>query len=316
MSRCLFCYQELHEGQIDFHQGCSKKIFGSVIPPLLPYTRENLSELAEQVIRSQTTITGVQPKLSLDLDGKGKNTPRRFTIVGLWGKYILKPQTDLYPQLPENEDVTMHLAEIAGIRTVSHSLIRFADGELCYITKRIDRDDKGNKFPMEDMCQLSERLTEYKYKGSCEQIGKLILRFSHAPKLDLANFWQQTLFCWLTGNADMHLKNFSLYSMAKGQYMLTPAYDMLCTALAIPEDNEELALTLNGKKRKLKRSDFEKVFAQSGLDAKVIDRIFLRFEKAMTQWLSFIKTSFLSEELKENYSRLIVNRWDSLNISK
>ena len=309
MNKCLFCYQELQEGQTDFHAKCSKKMFGSVLPPVLPYTREHLSELAEQVIRSQTTITGVQPKLSLDLYGKGKNMPQRFTIIGLWGKYILKPQTDLYSQLPENEDLAMHMAEITGISTVPHSLIRFADGELCYITKRIDRDDKGNKLPMEDMCQLSERLTEYKYKGSYEQIAKLILRFSHAPKLDLANFWQQILFCWLTGNADMHLKNFSLYSPVKEQYILSPAYDMLSTVLAIPEDKEELALTLNGKKRKLKRSDFEKAFAQSGLDIKVTSRLFLRFEELLPQWQAFIETSFLSEELKEKFSQFIADRW-------
>ena len=315
MSKCLFCYQELQVEQTDFHQECSKKIFGSTIPPVLPYTREHLSELAEQVIRSQTTITGVQPKLSLDLDGKKGSTPQRFTIVGLWGKYILKPQTELYPQLPENEDLTMHLAEIAGIRTVPHSLIRFADGELCYITKRIDRDSQGNKIPMEDMCQLSERLTEYKYKGSYEQIAKLILRFSNAPKLDLVNFWQQTLFCWLTGNADMHLKNFSLHSPVKGQYLLTPAYDMLSTTLVIPEDEEELALTLNGKKHKLKRSDFEKSFALTGLDTKVTNKLFLRFEKSLSLWHIFIQTSFLGDELKEKYSRFVADRLKMMLLS-
>jgi len=312
MSRCLFCYQELKEKQTDFHPECSRKIFGSTFPPILPYTRENLSELAEQVIRSQTTITGVQPKLSLDLDNKSKNTPHRFTIVGLWGKYILKPQTDMYPQLPENEDLTMHLAEIAGIRTVPHSLIRYADGELCYITKRIDRDSKGNKLQMEDMCQLSEHLTEHKYKGSHEQIAKLILRFSNSPKLDLVNFWQQTLFCWLTGNSDMHLKNFSLYALTKGQYILSPAYDMLSTALAMPDDTEELALTLNGKKRKLNRIDFEKTFSQSGLDSKVINNLFLRFEKAVPLWQAFIKISFLSEEQKRKYNKLIEEKLNLL----
>jgi len=304
----------MQEGQTDFHPGCSKKMFGSAIPPVLPYTRKNLSELAEQVIRSQTTITGVQPKLSLDLDDNGKNMPRRFTIVGLWGKYILKPQTEIYPQLPENEDLVMHLAEISGIHTVPHSLIRFADGELCYITKRIDRDNKGNKIPMEDMCQLSERLTEYKYKGSYEQIAKLLLRFSCAPKLDLFNFWQQTLFCWFTGNADMHLKNFSMYSPTKRQYILSPAYDMLSTILVIPEDREELALTLNGKKRKLKRSDFEKAFIQSGLDTKVTNSIFLRFEKLMHQWQMFIKSSpFLTKQLKKDFSRFIADKWKTFD---
>ena len=312
MSRCLFRYNELQERQSDFHPACSRKMFGSSLPPVLSYTREKLSELAEQVIRSQTSVTGMQPKLSLDLDGTGKHTPQRFTIVGLWGKYILKPQTDLYMQLPENEDLTMHLAEIAGIAAVPHSLIRFADGELCYITRRIDRDSKGHKLHMEDMCQISERLTEHKYKGSYEQIAKLILLYSHVPKLDLVNFWQQLLFCWITGNADMHLKNFSLYSPTKGQYALTPAYDMLSTVLATPDDTEELALTLNGKKRKLKRSDFETAFIQSGLDAKVGLRLFLRFEKSITRWLSFIVTSFLSEALKEQYVRCIADRWKRL----
>ena len=228
---------------------------------------------------------------------------------------ILKPQTGVYPQLPENEDLTMHLAEIAGIRTVPHSLIRFADGELCYITKRIDRDSKGNKLHMEDMCQLSEHLTEHKYKGSYEQIAKLILRFSNSPKLDLVNFWQQTLFCWLTGNNDMHLKNFSLYALTKGQYILSPAYDMLSTVLAIPEDTEELALTLNGKKRKLNRNDFEKTFSQSGLNSKVINNLFLRFEKVVPQWQAFIEISFLSKEQKKKYNTIIEEKLNMLNVS-
>ena len=206
----------------------------------------------------------------------------------------------------------MHLAEIAGIRTVPHSLIRFMDGELCYITKRIDRDAKGNKLHMEDMCQLSERLTEHKYKSSYEQISKLILRFSDIPKLDLFNFWQQIIFCWLIGNADMHLKNFSLYAPIKGKYVLTPAYDLLSTILAMPEDKEELALTLHGKKRNLNRTDFEKVFSLSGLDAKVISKLFLRFEKTIPLWQTGIETSFLNSEQKEKYTMLIEEKWNLL----
>ena len=312
MKKCLYCYQELENGQTDFHSVCSKKIFGTTDPPILHYTCNQISELAEQVVKSQTTLTGVQPKLSVDLERKDRDTPKRFTIVGLWGRYILKPQTRLYSQLPENEDLTMHLAEIAKIKTVPHSLIRFADGELCYITKRIDRDKKGNKLPMEDMCQLSERLTEYKYKGSYEQIGKQIVKYSNAPKLDLANYWEQVLFCWLMGNSDMHLKNFSLYSPMKKQYILTLAYDMLSTMLVILEDSEELALTLNGKKSKLKRNDFEKSMQQSGLDEKVIKNIFMKFEKVLPEWKAFIKMSFLNEEAKEKYIELIEQRLNKI----
>lgn len=304
MSRCLYCYKELKEGQVDFHPACSRKMFGTTTPPTLPYTRENIAELAEQVIRSQSTVTGVQPKLSLDLEKTTAHTAR-FTIVGLWGRYILKPQTELFPCLPELEDLTMHLAEIAKIRTVPHSLIRFADGELCYITRRIDRTDAGSKIPMEDMCQLTERLTEYKYKGSYEQIAKAIVKFSSVPKLDLVNFWEQVYFCWLTGNADMHLKNFSLYSPEPGRYMLTPAYDMLSTALAMPEDKEELALTLNGKKARISRLDFENAMLTSGVESKVADNIFSKFARFFPKWEETIRASFLDREMQERYLALI-----------
>lgn len=308
MERCLYCYKELADGERDFHKSCSKKIFGTPEAPLLPYTRANIAELAREVIRSQTTLTGVQAKLSLDIAKAGKGTPERFTIVGLWGRYILKPQTEHYPHLPELEDLTMHMAEAAKMQVVPHSLVRFADGELCYITRRIDRGAHGEKYPMEDLCQLSERLTEHKYKGSYEQIAKTILRYSSAPKLDAVNFWEQVLFSWLTGNADMHLKNFSLYSRNQGAYGLTPAYDLLSTALVLPQDTEELALTLNGRKRKLRRNDFVQAMTASGMDEKVIDNLFKKFIKAIPKWGEWIDVSFLPDEMKGKYIELISER--------
>lgn len=228
--------------------------------------------------------------------------------MGLWGKFILKPQTDTYRALPELEDVTMHMAEAARIATVPHALIRFRDGELCYITRRVDRRDDGSKVPMEDMCQLTERLTEYKYKGSYEQIAKAIRRYSAAPQLDVVNFWEVVVFSWITGNADMHLKNFSLYNPDGAGYTLTPAYDMLSTHLAMPEDNEELALTLNGKKRKLRRDDFIKSITSSGVDAKVIDNMARRFGRALPQWFWLIDRSFLPEDMRRAYKGLILRR--------
>lgn len=305
MAKCLYCYKELGEGEKDFHKACSKKMFGTHDVPELPYTRENLSDLAQQVIRSQTTLTGVQAKLSLDINKADAGGANRFTIVGLWGRYILKPQTDLFPCLPEVEDLTMHLAELAKMKVVPHSLVRFADGELCYITRRIDRTGKGEKLPMEDMCQLTERLTEHKYKGSYEQVAKAIQRFSSVPKLDLVNYWEQVVFSWVTGNADMHLKNFSLYSQVRGDYVLTPAYDMLSTALVMPEDTEELALTLNGKKRKLKKTDFITSMQASGLDDKVIENVFNRFQRVKDKWFSFIDIAFLPDTMKEKYKGII-----------
>lgn len=312
MSRCLYCYKELNEGENDFHKSCSKKIFGTPNVPKLPYTRDNLTELAKQVIRSQTTLTGVQAKLSLDIEKGNKNEPKRFTIVGLWGRYILKPQTDNFPHLPELEDLTMHLAELSKINVVPHSLIRFEDGELCYITRRIDRTDKGEKLHMEDMCQLSERLTEHKYKGSYEQISKIIQRYSSVPKLDLINYWEQVVFSWITGNADMHLKNFSLYSKEQGKYVLTPGYDMLSTTLVMPDDTEELALTLNAKKRKIQKADFVISMQTSGLENKVIDNIFNKFIKAKDKWFEFIEISFLPNKMKESLKSIITEKLNLL----
>ena len=303
MERCLYCYQSLEQGQVDFHPQCSKKIFGTAVPPVLPYTKADIESLALEVVRSQVTITGVQPKLSVDLE-KGKGGEKRFTIVGLWGEYILKPQTEQYPSLPENEDLTMHLASLARIKTVPHSLIRFQDGSLAYITKRIDRDKKGVKIPMEDMCQLTEKLTEQKYKGSHEQIAKKIVEFSAYPVLDLINYFEVLLFCYLTGNADMHLKNFSLYKKV-GECVLAPAYDLLSTKLVIPQDNEELALTLNGKKNKLKKVDFDSLLKTMKVDDKAIENVYDKFRKVIPEWLLFIDSSFLPDEMKEEYKTLI-----------
>ena len=300
------------EGEIDYHKTCARKIFESTTVPVLPYTRANIRELAREIVTASTTVTGVQAKLSLDIARGCAGEPQRFTIVGLWGRFILKPQTDRFANLPENEDLTMHLAETVGIKTVPHSLIRFANGELCYITRRVDRTKKGEKIAMEDMCQLSERLTEYKYKGSYEKIAKIIMQYSSVPKLDVINFWEQVVFSWLTGNADMHLKNFSLYSQRKGYYSLTPGYDMISTALLMPEDTEELALTLNGKRRKIKRSDFEVAMNSCSLEKKIIDNLFSKFTKVAEKWLEFIDISFLPKEMKQQYKLIITRKLDLL----
>lgn len=313
MQRCLYCYQPLEQGQTDFHPQCSKKLFGTTTPPELPYTKDDIESLALEVVRSQVTVTGVQPKLSVDLE-KEANGKKRFTIVGLWGKYILKPQTELYVNLPENEDLTMHLATMVNIKTVPHSLIRFKDGSLAYITKRIDRDKKKGKIPMEDMCQLTEKLTEQKYKGSHEQIAKIIMLHSAYPVLDLLTYFEVLLFCYLTGNADMHLKNFSLYKPAN-EYILAPAYDLLSTKLVLPDDKDELALTLNAKKRKLKKSDFNHLLNTYKIDEKVIENIYEKYRKIVPQWLNFIDTSLLPQQMKEEYKSIINKRKSILDLS-
>ena len=309
MCKCLYCYKPLEEGLEDFHPQCAKKFFGVQETPTLEYRHEDLDELAEQVIRAQTALTGVQPKLSLNLDKHEDSN--RLTIVGLWGDYIFKPQSDNYPQLPENEDLTMHLAEAAKISVVPHSLIRLADGRLGYITKRIDRTTDGQKIDMEDMCQLTLHPTEYKYRSSYEQIAKTIVQHCDTPKLALVNYMQLLLFCFVTGNNDMHLKNFSLYRPADS-YQLAPAYDLVNVSIANPNDKEELALTLSGRKNKLKLDHFLQAATTMGLEEKVVLRLIANMNKALPKWKTLIHSSFLSEDMKKAYEDTIVKRLERL----
>lgn len=308
-NKCLYCYKEIDSSELateagsnGYHEKCSKKFFGKINPPELNFTEDQIIELAEQVIKSRKTVTGVQPKLSLGLS-ENSSEPGKFTIVGLWGEYILKPQTKTYASIPEIEDLTMHLAEVSKLKTVEHSLIRLKSGELAYITKRIDRN-KGTKLHMEDMCQITERLTEHKHKGSYEQIAKAIKKYSANSGLNVTDFFELVLFSFLTGNNDMHLKNFSLLKR-NSEYDLGPAYDMVALELVVEGDDEDLALNLNGKKKKINKKDFETAMRGAGLDPKVIENIFKKYKKLIPKWSEFIEGSFLSESMKEKYKSLL-----------
>ena len=312
--RCLYCYEPLFESNSDFHEACNKRFFGQLKTPQLAYNLENLQELATQVIQSQMAVTGVQAKVSLSLYRKQeKNLTKKLPIVGLYGDYILKPPSEHYVQLPELESVTMHMAAVCGIKVVPHSLVKLQDETLCYITKRVDRTRKG-KLHMEDMCQLSERLTEDKYKGSHEQVAKLILKYSSSPLLDVSNFYEQVLFSFFTGNTDMHLKNFSLLEKEGQGLNLCPAYDLVPTALVNETDTEELALTLNAKKRKLKYADFLAAFENGGLNKKVLDNTLELFLYAKPEMLTVLEKSFVSDEYKMKYAVLIESRYKQLGL--
>lgn len=315
--RCLYCYQPLRteKESSTYHTACSKSIFGTNIPPLLEYTNDEMLLLAEQIIKNQTTVTGVQPKLSLGIQKvNNQPAPTKLTIIGVLGNYILKPPTTDYAHLPELEDVTMHLAAIAGIQTVPHTLIPLASGELAYLTKRIDRVPPDGKLHLEDMCQLTEKLTEAKYRGSYEQIAKVILRHSIYPGLDVINFFEQVVFSFLTGNNDMHLKNFSLFRSSDKGYHLSPAYDLVASQLVVEGDNEELALHLNGKKKKIKRRDFEIAMKNSTLPSASINNLFKRLKKALPKWHSFIEQSFLPNNMKVEYQTMIAAKAQQIEL--
>lgn len=310
MKKCLYCYQALNVDEFDFHQTCSKKIFGTSIPPILDFNLQETNEIAKKLVIKRIAVTGVQPKLSLELEKKIKEIPR-LTIVGLHGDYIFKPQSQQFTELPENEDVTMHLAEMVKIKTAKHSLIRLKSGELGYITKRFDRN-KGTKIAVEDFCQLSENLTEHKYRGSIEKIGKLAHRFTANKGFESQRLFELALFSFLTGNADMHLKNYSLIENNLSEYEFSPAYDLLSTALVMPEDKEESALTINGKKSRIDVKDFNALAASLHLNDKSLQAIYKRFNKVLPQWKDFILQSFLSDEMKVKYIQLLTHKFDSI----
>lgn len=307
------------DGAGDYHPRCAKKLFGSPKVPLLSYTRDNIEELALQVLESSTSVTGVQPKLSLDINRGGKNEPDKLTIVGLWGNYILKPQSPVYRAMPELEDLTMRLAEVSGIATAVHGLIRMADGELAYITRRMDRGDGGEKLSMLDMCQLTNRLTEHKYRGAYVQLAQTIKRYSATPMLDVQRFWEIVLFSWITGNSDMHCKNFSLIERRGIGYQLSPAYDLLAVLLTGIKDDDELAMPLVGFGAEdgkaingFGRMSFLGAMTQSGIEDKVANRIIDKMILSARKWDKVIDSSFLVEEMKSAYKSLVAERLERL----
>lgn len=308
MVNCLFCYQPVDSGE--YHPICSKKFFSTPIIPTLELDKEKLNQLALLTVNERLAVTGVQPKLSLSLAGDKGN--KRLTIVGLRGNYILKPQSTDFAHMPEVEDLTMHLAKLFNIKTAEHALIRTSSNELAYITKRFDRV-KGTKVHIEDLCQLSELLTEQKYKSSYERVGKIIKNYATNSGLDVLNYFRLVLFSFLTGNNDMHLKNFSLMHTEKG-ILLTPAYDLLNVNLVFPKDNEDLALTLGGRKRKIKRTDFDQFAASLGIGDKVRDAIYSSFSNQNDALRAVVNSSFLNEEYKSGYYEIFLKKMNQIGL--
>jgi serine/threonine-protein kinase HipA len=309
LKKCLFCYEKL-DSEEDFHSACSLKFFGTNVAPKLNYTIDEMEELAQDIVESSIAVPGVQPKLSLgfikDVLQNGKKG--RLTVLGaLGGNYILKPQNKIFPEMPENEHLTMKMAEIFGISTVPSSLIRLKSGELSYITKRIDRKENGEKIHMQDMYQITEAFD--KYRSSLEKIGKAISEYSVNTLLDLLRFYEVILFSYITGNNDMHLKNFSLIRNNEN-WEFSPAYDLLNVNLHLPEDKEETALTLAGKKSRLTKKDFIQLGLKFNLTEKQISNTFKRLINEEKKMLNIINKSFLSVENQEKYKVMISKRLD------
>jgi serine/threonine-protein kinase HipA len=306
--KCLYCYKELSDTiEGEFHEHCSLEFFGTKKAPRLEYSFDQMEELAKNVVERSIAVPGVQPKLSLSYINEDVG---RLTVVGaLGGNFILKPPSKDYKEMPQNEHVTMRIAEAFGINTVKSSLIQLQSGELSYITKRIDRTEKGEKIHMIDMFQVLEAVD--KYKSSMEKIGKALSDYSDDTLLDKLYFFELTVFSYLTGNNDMHLKNFSMIDM-ETHWALAPAYDLLNVNLANPLDNEELALPIDGKKKRLRKDHFERFGQSLDLNDKQIESVFKRFIKNKPLAFEWIDNSFLSDKFKERYKEILEKRYSIL----
>lgn len=307
-NKCLICTEPLEE-KTDYHKKCATRFFGITDVPTIPYSFYEMSELAKKAVERSVTVPGVQAKLSMSLF-KDKNSHSRLTVVGaLGGNYILKPPTIDYVQMPENEHLTMRLAALFGIKTVPSALIRLASGELAYITKRIDRKKDHSKIHMLDLFQITEAYD--KYRSSMEKIGKALEKYSSNTLLDKISFFEMTVFNFLTGNNDMHLKNFSMIKESYG-WSLAPAYDLLNVTILLPEDNEEIALTIAGKKKKITREVFINFGLGLGMNSKQIAGVFNRFNIKKKDAAQLIKQSFLSNEMQIKYLEVLEERFSRI----
>lgn len=318
--RCLYCGKEIketaseHEKRHLWHSRCVKKFFGTSKMPVLDISEEKLEELANATINKGLTIPGVQKKLSLHLS---TDIDSRLTIVDYPTGYILKPQTEEYENLPEFENLAMRMAEIAGIKTVLNALI-LNNGKYAYITKRVDRDiatgGSVQLYAMEDFCQLAERLTTDKYKGSYEKCGRIVKGYSVKPGLDLAELFTRVVFSFVIGNSDMHLKNFSLMENEPGSraFALSAAYDMLPVNIILPEDKEEMALTLNGKRKRLKKQDFMAFADKCDITENAARKMISKICSLKDKFLVACEESYLPKDYIEQTKQLILARIEVL----
>ena len=251
------------------------------------------------------SIQGVQPKLSAVIKPK----EGCFEIVDRGGRFILKPNPPPYEEVPANEALSMTLAKHAGVEVPPHGLLPAVDGSWVYVIRRFDRADRDQRLHVEDFAQLSGATRETKYAGSLEQIAKLVETHCSFPAVEKTGLARRLLFCFLIGNEDMHLKNFSLL-VEGGKVRLAPAYDLLNSTLVLENASEESALPLRGRKRKLTRGDWIDYFCRErlGLPDAILAGILVDLRDGLPKWTEIIRRSFLSDSRQERYLEILEER--------
>ena|SRR3990167_3584756 len=310
MKRCPITYEPIPE-----HENYSKRGLFFLSPQLKnlhPLTLSADEQRQEAIARvGKMSVQGVQAKLSAKL----KIKEERFELVDQYGHYILKPQNEYYPELPENEALTMSLAAIAGLEVPVHGLIYSKDKSMTYFIKRFDRTGHHHKLAVEDFAQLSGVNRYTKYDSSMEKVMTIIARYCTFPKIEYVKLLKLTLFNFLIGNEDMHLKNFSLITRSQ-KITLSPVYDLLNSTIVQRNTQEEIALPLNGKKNNLNDRDFIKYFAAERLklNQKTIADVLQTLEQAIPHWKQLINDSFLSSSMQKKYLQLLDERCKRLGL--
>lgn len=285
MNRCLSCEKpESEKG--GYHSACSWKVFERSGAPSLSFGLADFPAEVQKVAGRMSAISGVQPKAFVRIEPNGE-----LVFALTQGTHILKPAQKPWPELPKNENLCMNIAERLGMETAAHSLLKMADGEWAYITRRFDRRD-GRKIHKEDMAQILGKPIADKYEGSLEKVGQAILKYSTFGGLDAINFFERALLCFLLGNGDMHLKNWALLAPDRKTRRLAPCYDLVSTALYIPE-GEESALTINGKRNKIGRPDFDELGGALQINTKALSNSYDRVLGRSGDIIDYVHNSFL-----------------------
>jgi len=303
---CLGCYEpSLDSGHL--HPACAQKVFGVRWEPALTILPEDFAKVAQEMA-GHMSISGVQPKVSGRLDREVK----ALVAAPSGGEFILKPPNDRFEDIPANEDLVMHLAALYGIEIPPHSLMRAGERTWVYVVRRFDRTKEGVKLAVEDMTQVIGVPTSRKYSLSHEKVGDAILRHCTNSYLELIRYLERLLFCFLTGNGDMHLKNFSLMTDTAGTVALSPAYDLLSSKLVIPSE-EDFALNLNGRKDKLRKKDFFECAARFGISEKVMASSVKRLLDLQPDFEAWTGKSFLPDQKKTAFLKIMKERGSRLS---
>ena len=309
MNRCPIAYISCGDNRYS-HEGL--KVLSTALRNLKDFEYTAEEQRKEAFNRaSKMSIQGVQPKLSAILNIKEE----KFEIVDKGGKFILKPQHHIFPEMPENEDLTMKLASEVGLEIPEHGLIWSKDNTLTYFIKRFDRKGHSDKVPVEDFAQLAGLSRDTKYDYSMEKLVILVDSYCTFPAIEKIKLFKLTVFNYLIGNEDMHLKNFSIITQ-DGKTTLSPCYDLVNSTIEYNKQAEEIALPLKGKKRKLTRDMVIIYFGKERceLTDKSIDKVLEIFSSTIPKWKGLIDKSFLSKEMRENYLSLLDTRLNNLGI--